>query len=309
MNYSEARWSYMAYLKGVRMLSPATLLAYSGDLRRMERFLGEEGLEWFELGSRDARSFMTVLSEHGHAASSINRIVSGVRRFYHYHWRMGRLAYNPFDGVEKFKQGRKLPRVLDRKKLEVLFDGLNGEDFSGRRDRFLVEFLYSTGCRINEAVGVSMGDFHGYKGCIKVKGKGNKERMVFLGSPAIEAMEAYLPLRIALLDGRDSDALFLNQRGGRLTPRGASVILERHSKKLGLPGKLNPHIFRHTFATDLLNGGAELREVQEFLGHASISTTQIYTHLGIERLMHAHREYHPHGKVKGKARVTEEKRC
>ena len=220
-----------------------------------------------------------------------------VRRFYRYQWRMEAVAANPFDALEGVKAGRRLPRVLHRQELEQLLEGLAGEDFSGRRDRLLVEFLYSTGCRISEAVGVNVSHIAGDR--VKVKGKGSKERIVFLGGPAREALKNYLPLRTPRV-GRETDeqALFLKQKGGRLTTRGAALILEKHARRLGLGGTLHPHTFRHSFATDLLDGGAEIREVQEMLGHASMSTTQIYTHLGIEALKQIHRSAHPHGREK-----------
>lgn len=165
-----------------------------------------------------------------------------------------------------------------------------------------MEFLYSTGCRISEAVSTDIGHFGEDGRSLKVRGKGSKERIVFLGSPARQAMEEYLPLRGVRVErdgqGRDPGALFLNQKGGRLTARGAALILEKHARRLGLTTSLNPHTFRHSFATDLLDGGAEIREVQEMLGHVSLSTTQIYTHLGIERLKQVHRSAHPHGREK-----------
>lgn len=296
-SFSEAASSYLDYLEGVRMVSSATLRAYRSDLDKFGSFLGREGLDWHSLDHREARAFGSSLGEEGYAPASLNRTLSAIRRFYRYQWRMDLVPANPFDTLEGVKAGRRLPRVLHRKELEQLLEGLEGEDFSGRRDRLLVEFLYSTGCRISEAVGVNVAHIVGDQ--VKVRGKGARERIVFLGRPAREALDRYLPLRAARVCREvEEPALFLNQKGGRLTTRGAALILEKHARRLGMGGSLHPHTFRHSFATDLLDGGAEIREVQEMLGHASISTTQIYTHLGIEALKQIHRSAHPHGREK-----------
>ena len=302
MGFKEAVTAYLAYLRGVRMVSPATLRAYTKDLEHLERFLGQEELPWERMDRRNARAFMAVLAGNGYAVSSVNRILSGVRRFYRHHWRMGGVSCNPFDGLEGLKRDHPLPRVVHREDLDLLLKGLVGEDFASRRDRFLVEFLYSTGCRVSEAVGADLSHFGKDRRSLRVRGKGSKIRIVFLGKEARRALEGYLPLRIARTErkdgGRPPEALFLNQRGGRLTTRGAALILESHARRLGLRVILSPHSLRHSFATDILDGGAKIREVQEMLGHASLSTTQVYTHLGIERLKQVHRNAHPHGREK-----------
>lgn len=290
--------SYLSYLAGTRRLSNDTVRAYRRDLYLYEDYLGREELEWDKVDSRAARNFLSELSARGDAAASINRSLSALRRFYDYYWKKDRVNVNPFKEISGLKKGRRVPLVLYSRDWDSLIDAVEGNDFENCRDRLLLELLYSTGCRVSEAAGINLKDFTRSYRELKVTGKGKKERIVFLGEPARDALQAYLPLREFRQDHLDPDAaraLFLNQRGHRLTVRGIALLIQECVRRAGLTGKISPHSFRHTFATDMLNNGANIREVQEMLGHASLSTTQVYTHVGIEHLKQVYRKAHPHG--------------
>lgn len=288
--------AYLAYLQGIRNLSGATIRAYRDDLSLYEEFLHTEGLVPEEVDSRNARRFAAELNRQGRAPGSVNRILSTLRGFYRYLVRNGNAASNPFDLVRNMKKSRRLPTVFRRGELDELL-ALPAQDFWGLRDRLILELLYSTGCRVSELVGISLTDINLAGGTIRVTGKGDKQRFVFLGGPAGQALKRYLEGRSRLREkaGETADpgALLLNRRGGRLTQRGVAYILEKYLKRMA--GSLgSPHTFRHTFATHLLEQGADIRVVQELLGHKSLSTTQVYTHLDVKRLQKIYEGAHPH---------------
>jgi site-specific recombinase XerD len=297
-SYSQAVKTYLDYLVSSRLLSRETLRAYRRDLDLYGAFLEREGLSWEGADRQTARNFLSDQSLSGGAAASLNRCLSAVRGFYAYQWRRERIAANPFEGLRGFKKGRDLPGIIPVGEWDVLVESVQGESFAARRNRLLLEFLFSTGCRVSEAAGANLRDLE--NGCrrLRITGKGGKERYVFLGARAQEALAVYLPLRRLRLDNRDPDAgaaLFLNHRGRRLGVRGISLIVDHCCRTAGLREPASPHTFRHSFATALLDNGANIREVQEMLGHSSLSTTQIYTHLGMESLKQIYRRAHPHG--------------
>jgi integrase/recombinase XerC/integrase/recombinase XerD len=283
---------YLSYLGSVKNLSPNTLSAYRKDVSRLLNFIEERGYD--EEAGDFVRPFISHLSEKNLSARSINRIISGVRGYYRFKQRLGQAAKNPFDGIRGMKGGRGLPTFFFEEEADRLLSATADEDPGSLRDRALFEFLYSTGCRISEAVSLDVTDLDLPAGSVKVAGKGGKERVVFLGSVAAEVLKQYLIRRAGA--GRPR-ALFLNRKGQRLTARGARYILSRHIKKLAFSKNVTPHTFRHSFATHILNRGADIRVVQELLGHASLSTTQIYTHVGLDRLKKVHRQAHPRGKM------------
>ncbi|MBI9103246.1 MAG: tyrosine-type recombinase/integrase [Spirochaetales bacterium] len=317
--------TYISYLSVNRRLSEASLKAYLRDLALYSDFLSREGIQWDGVDNRTARNFLSHLSSLKYSNSGINRSLSAVRGFYRYWVRADQIELNPFDSVQGLKKSGRLPKTMAGRELDGLFSVIPESGFAGTRDRLIFELLYSTGCRVSEAVGINISDFSSGYESLKVRGKGRKERIVFMGKQARMALTDYFPYRAALLnrvgesmnrsaiaetnDGRrgekktgaregikpQGDPLFLNRRGGRLSVRGVTHILDYYSDKAGLTGRVSPHTFRHTFATDLLNNGANIREVQEMLGHASLSTTQVYTHVGIENAKREYRKAHPHG--------------
>lgn len=292
---SEAVAEYGEYLLKVRSLAPRTVESYLNDLSAWEDFLATRERSLVDADRQLARAWLGLLSVRKMAGSSVNRRLSTLRGFYEYQLRQGSVTVNPFREVRNVKTGRKLPRHLSPLEIEKLLS-LTGADFAGRRDRLLFELLFSTGCRVGELCALNVGQVR--KGTILIRGKGDRDRYVFVGAAARQALEEYLPFRKERVAGDpdSQDALILDQRGKRLTPRGVYFLVEEYALKAGLSRRISPHAFRHSFATELLNEGADIRVVQELLGHVSLSTTQVYTHTGIERIRQVYRNAHPHAK-------------
>ena len=291
---------YLAYCRRVRNLSAHTVEAYGRDIARFEAFCAQNHITEEDVDEKTARSFIAELSREGKAKSSINRSISSLKRYYLYRMKYEGFPSNPFGEIKSMKNVRSLPDFLFESEIKDIVK-LPGSDFWGKRDRAILELLYSTGCRISEVVSINVSDLSFKDRTIRVLGKGNKERFVFLGKAAAGALKEYLPAKNEYADKKDVDAhhaLFVNYRGRRITQRGIFGIVQKYILRLGLAKHVSPHTFRHTFATHLINRGADIRTVQELLGHASLSTTQIYTHLGLTRLKRIYSEAHPHAKRK-----------
>lgn len=300
---------YLAYLGSVRGLSARTLSSYREDLERYEAFLASRpsealadgsDLDLDRAGARDVRAFAAARVAEGKAGSSVNRALSAVRGFYRYRVRFGGLAVDPSKDVEGLPSRRPLPRFLFEDEAAAFVELPEGDDFGAARDSAVLEFLYSTGCRVGEVAGVTLDRLDLQGGTARVVGKGSKERVVFLAPPARSALAAYLPMRearVRRLAGEDGgeEYLFLNSRGGRLSERGIEWIVEGYAARSRFPRRVSPHAFRHSFATHLVGRGADIRVVQELLGHASVSTTQVYAHVDMERLRKVYEQAHPHG--------------
>ncbi len=296
---------YLDYLAGVRKLSPATVRSYERDLGLFSAFLEERELTENAVDGEAVRGFVASRSRAGDAASSLNRAISTLKGYYRYRIRHGFSEANPFDAQKSFRKSGKLPTFLFEKEIEGLLE-LPDEGFWGLRDRLIMELLYSTGCRVSELIGINLGDINLKEKTILVRGKGGKDRFVFIGNPAFTVLVEYLSLRSAHLakdaspspGARDAGkALLLNRKGSRLTQRGVAYLIEKYLDRSTVAKRVSPHTFRHSFATHLLDRGADIRVVQELLGHAHLSTTQIYTHLGIGRLKEIYRKAHPHGRT------------
>lgn len=287
---------YLAYLEKVRCLSAHTIRSYRNDLEAWAYWLGEQGENWRRVDPVCVRGFLANMSLRRMTVSSVNRRLSSLRGFYD--WAGDRAGDpewgNPFRSAKGLKKKRKLPTYLTAGEFDSLLEQ-TGEGFAGARDRLIMEVLYSTGCRVSELCSLDRRGLD--KGEVRVMGKGGKERIVFLGEPARKALAAYLPLREKKA-AEGQDALLLDERGERLTSRGVYYLIDKLSVKAGLTKRIGPHTFRHSFATSLLNEGADIRMVQEMLGHSSLSTTQVYTHTGIERMKQVYRRSHPHGKIR-----------
>ncbi|TFG84759.1 MAG: tyrosine recombinase [Spirochaetales bacterium] len=295
---------YLAYLAAIRALSPRTVSSYREDLSLYEAACARAEVTPETATAADVRSFVAGLVRGGYASASVNRAMSAVKGLYRYLLRFGKASINPARDFETIPGSRKLPDFLFEDEMTALIDSTEGNDFAAVRDKALFETLYSTGCRVSEISGMTLAAIDLVGGKVKVKGKGAKERVVFLSGPAVEALRVWLSYRQARLKAeRPSDRLFLNARGGKLTERGIAWIVERHALKAGMGKRLSPHGFRHSFATHLVGRGADIRTVQALLGHESISTTQIYTHVDIERLRSVYERAHPHASV-----VTEDRK-
>ena len=289
--------SWLEYLKQVCSLSDATIRSYQNDVAAWYTFLDSRKTDYKNAVRNDARAFVSSMSGSHMSPSTINRRLSALRNYYEWLKRNNKTGSreNPFSESKSVKKSRKLPGFLSYGEIEKFLDSA-GTDFTGRRDRFLFELLYSTGCRVSEICSLNVTDLS--ENQIRIKGKGGKERIVFAGKSAMEAYKAYIPFRNekAADDSDSKAALFLDLRGKRLTSRGVYYLVRKYSAKTGTVKKVSPHTFRHSFATHILDEGADIRVVQEMLGHSSLSTTQIYTHTGIERIKRVYRSSHPHAK-------------
>jgi integrase/recombinase XerD len=274
--------------------SPRTVEAYRRDLADFARFRGDSPAT---ANGEDVQDWLTDLRARGLAPSSIARKASAARTFYRHLVLLGVRADNPAAEVPLPRKRTKLPRSLTPGEVERLIDASNGVQPRNLRDRALVELLYGAGLRVSEAVGLERGSVDLEERIVRCIGKGDKERLVPLGREAVEAVRRYVSRGRPYLDRRHRSELFLNAQGGALTRAGAFFILRRLALKAGLePGRVHPHLLRHSFATHLLEGGADLRSVQEMLGHADLGTTEIYTHVSDKRRRDTYFSSHPHAR-------------
>jgi integrase/recombinase XerD len=294
--------TYLDHLVVERGLSPHTIAAYRRDLTRYARFCEGRGIRDAGRGDDSIVSgFVAALSEarHGeegkrYSASSVARALAAVRSFHRFLVREGEAEQDPSAGAVRPKVPRTLPRPLSVDEVERVLESPVGADPAALRDRALLETIYGAGLRISELVGLNVDDVDLDEKSLRVVGKGSKERLVPMGTLAVRALSAYVTRgRPALVSNATRGALFLNARGGRLTRQGCTKILKRHVARAGIAKRVSPHTFRHSFATHLLEGGADVRVVQELLGHASVATTQIYTLVTKQHLREVYRSAHP----------------
>jgi integrase/recombinase XerD len=295
---------FLAYLEFERGLSRNTLEAYRSDLLQYGRFLGEREVCAVDAGAVDVTDFLTRLAT-GHAEhrpsspATIHRKSACLRSFYRHLRREGLRESDPTATLSAPRKNRKLPHVLTRGEVERLLSQPRGTDPHALRDRALLELMYACGLRASEAIGLELDDVDIEERVLRARGKGSKERLVPIGQAAARAVGLYLERgRAALVKGSSETALFVNFRGGQLTRQGLYKIVRRHAVTAGLADRMSPHTLRHTFATHLLAGGCDLRSVQEMLGHADVSTTQLYTHLSSERLKDVYFRAHPRAVVR-----------
>lgn len=287
--------SFARHLELVVGRSANTVAAYRGDATALARFCADRGVsDPAAVTSRLVRSFLGHEAEQGRARSTLSRRASGIRAF-HRHLATREGIDDPTERLATPRRGHSLPRVLRPDQVRRLIEAVDDHDAVGRRDLAVLEVLYGAGARVSELCGLDLGDLDARERTLRLLGKGGRERVVPLGEPAVDALEAWVRrARPALVEpsGRVPHALFLDQRGGRLGPRSARRIVRSAAERAGL-GRVTPHTLRHSFATHLLEGGAGLREVQELLGHASLATTQGYTHLSRGHLVETHAAAHP----------------
>ncbi|MCL6548191.1 MAG: tyrosine recombinase XerC [Alicyclobacillus sp.] len=288
--------TYLRSLSARRRYSERTLQAYGKDLAALEAFLKSRGVTSpSSVRPSHLRSFLAHEVARGLAKSSLARRLSCYRSFFDFLLRDGMVETNPARALSLPKRGRAVPPFYYEEEMRALLESVPADDLWSARDRALLELLYATGVRVSECVSLDIGDVDLEEGMARVTGKGGKERVVLIGSRAREALTRYLGLRRSAGAGRlgPQDALFVNRRGGRLTDRSVRRILDRCIARVAQLHHIGPHAIRHSFATHLLNGGADLRVVQELLGHASLSSTQIYTHTTRERLARVYQQCHP----------------
>ena len=299
---------YLTWLATERGRSVNTLTSYRRDLRAFDAFLAARGVDLVDARTADLADHIGALRAEGKAPASITRAIVAVRSMYRFLAEEGVLDEDPGADLEVPRVPAGLPKALAEDEVARLIDSVTGTDPLSRRDRAILELLYGTGARISEVAGLSRSDVDLEGGLLRVFGKGAKERVVPLGRLAREALVGWFgpdgrprlePDRWARRD--DADAVFLNQRGGRLTRQGAWAMVKVRGDRVGLAGRLSPHVLRHSCATHMLDHGADIRAVQELLGHASISTTQVYTLVSTERVREVYESAHP--RARGRTRA------
>lgn len=286
---------FLGRLEHARNASPHTLRAYGRDLAEFAAFCEQRGVEDPSgLTQRALRGYLAVLEDRGLARASVQRKLSSVRSFLKELVREGLLEASPALGLRRRRQARRLPAALSEEEVGALLAAPDATTPLGRRDRALFEVMYSAGTRAAETVGLDLGSVDLEAGIGRVIGKGRKERLVALGPHAVAALMTYAadPLR-PKPSIHAGDAIFLNRLGGRLSVRSLERVVDKHVLRAGIVRHVTPHTLRHSFATHLLDRGADLRSVQELLGHAHLVTTQIYTHVSIERLREVYAKAHP----------------
>lgn len=294
MKHSSLLKSYLNFLYVERGLAENTREAYARDLRRLEEFLERKGKNPGDCDANDLFVFLLELKKEGMAARTVARVTAALRGFFAFLEAEGLRADDPTPYLTSPKLNEVIPRVLSEKTMDkLLTDKLEAGELAVR-DRAIMEVFYSSGLRVSELTTVRINDIELELGYVKCRGKGGKERIVPLGEEAVSALRRYLgKARPLLTKGRSVETLFLNAHGRALTRQGVWLILKNWAKSHGIEENIYPHMLRHTFATHLLEHGADLRSVQEMLGHADIATTQVYTHLTRKRLLEVFRQAHP----------------
>ena len=288
------------HLEGERHASPHTVRNYAADLRQLAAFLGPE-TQLDAIAPARLRAWLADLYAHGCGKPTVARHLASLRSLFRYCLREGRLRDNPARTLASPKLGRHLPAIPSAEQLNRLLDQPSPEPAPfPERDHLILELLYGSGLRVSELTGLNLADVNSAQRLLRVTGKGRKQRLVPFGGKAAAALESYLPRRAALPPApRNQPALLLNLRGRRLTPRSVARIVKAAARAFGLPLDLHPHALRHAFASHLLGEGADLRAIQEMLGHASLATTQRYTHTSIRQLTEVYDRAHPFEKDPG----------
>jgi integrase/recombinase XerC len=279
----------MNYLKIERNASPNTLTNYAVDLASFAAFAGERDIR--DVDHLALRRFLADMRAKNYSKRTTARKLASLRSFFKFLYREGYIKTNPATAVSTPKLEKKLPKFLDVDKIAKLVQTPDAATTAGLRDRAILETLYSTGIRVSELVGLDLDDIDFISGVVKVFGKGSRERMAPIGEPALAAIRRYRDKCGKRV--RDGKAVFLNRSGGRLTDRSVRRVIDKHIKTCSIEEKISPHSLRHSFATHLLDRGADLRSVQELLGHMNLSTTQVYTHVTTERLKSVYDKAHP----------------
>lgn len=287
------RTAFLHYLEVERGLSPHTLEGYRRDIEKLERFADERKARLVSLGASQIREFLRGLHREGLSMRSIARATSAIRGLYRFGAAEGWVANDPTELLDSARAARSLPRYLSLDEVEALLNAPDVDTADGLRDRAMLELLYASGLRVSELVNLRMRDFHFDVGYLVCRGKGRKERVVPYGRSAKRWLERYLTRARPELVKQANDGFFLSRRGRPMTRQRFFQLLKGYGNKAGIDRALSPHVVRHSFATHLLERGADLRSLQLMLGHSNIGTTQIYTHVSRERLRRIYDQHHP----------------
>ncbi len=284
---------FLVYMDKLKNSSKHTLRAYKKDLLDFYEYVKKNNFDYKNISRNSLRGFLIELREKGLDKRSISRKISSIRSFYKFLLKDGAIEKNPLVSLELPKIDKKLPSFLTEEEVFKLINAPNEKKLIGFRDKLILIFLYSTGMRVSEIVSLKVSQLDLDKGEVIITGKGKKDRVIFLTEELKDLIREYLNKR-----KKNSNVLFINRNGKPLTDKGIRLLVEKYAKKVVPYKKVTPHTFRHTFATHLLTNGADLRVVQELLGHTKLSTTQIYTHLTKENLKKIYENFHPHSKEK-----------
>jgi tyrosine recombinase XerC len=285
---------FLSFLRHEKNASPHTLAAYERDLRQVAAYLKEREVRWDKAGNVLLRGFLAELHEKKRKKSTIGRKLAALRSFYAFCVRKKWTTENPAKVLATPKQEKKVPSFLSEDETTSLLDLPRSGKPLDLRDKAILELFYATGIRVSELVGIEMGDLHFGERLVRVRGKGKKERIVPFGRKAREALEEYSRARPGLIDEEGAEpAFFLNYRGGRLTTRSVQRMVHKYIHRTAVVRKISPHSLRHSFASHLLGRGADLRVIQELLGHSSLATTQKYTHVDLKQLLDIYKKSHP----------------
>ena len=295
MSWKQSIKEFKSYLRIERSLSDNTIDSYLRDIQKLANFSEEKDLTELQITKTEVKEFISEINKEGISARSQSRIISGIKAFYKYLILEDYLKVNPTELIESPKIGMKLPDTLSIEEIDSLISAIDLSHPQGERNRAILEVLYSCGLRVSELTNLKLSNIRFKEGYVKVLGKGNKERFAPIGSSAIKFLNIYLN---EIRNHQDikkgsEDIVFLNRRGNKLTRVMIFTIIKQLAEKIGMKKKISPHTFRHSFATHLIEGGADLRAIQEMLGHESITTTEIYTHLDREYLREAIMQFHP----------------
>lgn len=293
MTINEYAHCFFHHLQHHKRYSNHTLSNYKRDLEKFLIFCNDEKNSLHDLTQRSCRQFLYHLEHEGLSNRSIARVIACLRSFWAFLIQENIASINPWELTVLPKVEKKLPHILSTEEMCQFLDALPSDTPANYRDKTICECLYSAGVRVSELIQLDLPDISIPDQEMKVTGKGNKERIAIFGSTAATYLNTYLHSIRPIWDKGDCNALFLNQKGQRLTQRSIQRMIQEKCKKIGFTKRLTPHTFRHSFATDLFNGGADLRTIQELLGHASLSTTQVYTHLSTKQLQKTYLSAHP----------------
>ena len=294
MSDSEILRSFEEYLKNQKKVSDNTLLSYMRDVNRFQSYIsGTCGLELLRVRNDDIADYVQSLRREGRSAATISRTVASVKCLYEQLVCEGRVAVNPAKRVELEKQPRKLPEILSSKEVELFLEQPDPSDMKGIRDRAMLELLYATGMRVTELIDLDIDDINLSVGIIRCRSK-NKERVIPMYTMAVKALSDYVEkVRMSMISDMDEEALFVNMSGERMSRQGFWKIVKAYQKKAGIEKEITPHTLRHSFAAHLLENGADLRSIQEMMGHSDLSSTQIYAKIVKKQLKDVYKKAHP----------------
>ncbi len=289
--------NFLTYLHAQLNYSDLTIKSYHLELLKYYQFIKAKKIDYLQINKDEVREYLKYLDSLHYQSSSVSRNLSALRSFYKYLVQEGYITKNIFHSIHNPKKEKKLPNFVSEVDMDLLFSFPESKQYKKsiytNRDLLIIELLYDTGCRANELVNIKLKDIIKTEKSIRILGKGKKERIVFYGEYTEETMALYLNDRDVILNGKPSEYLLVSRESDKLTTRRVAQILDQIIELVSLKNKITPHTLRHSFATHLLNNGADLRSVQELLGHSSLSTTQIYTHVSNERLRQIYLETHP----------------